>query len=372
VESRENWTEPYVVVAPDKFKGSLAAADVAEAMCRGVEDAGWDGGLVSLPIADGGDGSVDAAVRAGWSPRVVATRDAFDAPIMAQVAVAGPKAIVEVADICGLPRAKPAPEQALNASSHGVGIVIRQLLDEGIGDITLALGGSGTTDGGAGMLTELGLRLGDAAGHQIGRGGSSLTELAHVDPTPLDARLAGLRLTMACDVDNPMVGSDGSAEVYAAQKGADPDGVGVLSRSLRRLAELTEPALDAQGLHAAPRTGAAGGLAWAGALVGAELRSGAGVFLDLLDVPAAVRDSSLVITGEGSLDNQSLRGKGPVAVARLAAEASVRVVAVVGTNRCTDLLELPFDDVRAIDRLDRACQDFCVSDRSLVVDFSYR
>ncbi|MDH6198675.1 glycerate kinase [Mycobacterium frederiksbergense] len=356
-----------IVLAPDKFKGSLAADEVVAAMALGCADLGMAEHCVPLPIADGGDGSVEAALRAGWTARRLPTVDAWGQSVTTTAAIQEDRAIVEVASICGMSGAHLTPQCALTASSHGVGVAIRALLDDGIREITVSLGGSATTDGGAGMLAALGMKLRDAAGDPIEPTGVRLLSVADVDASGLDPRLSSARLTMACDVDNPMVGIDGSAEVFARQKGADDDGIRLLSASLVHLAAKVEPAVRQAGLHCAPGSGAAGGLAWAGMVLGAEVRSGAGLFLEMLGARGVIDGAQLVLTGEGSLDAQSLRGKGPVAVAALAAELRVPTVAVVGTNRLkpTDIGS-PFIDVIALDRIDRRCADEPAVTRALL------
>ncbi|WP_441964153.1 glycerate kinase [Mycolicibacterium houstonense] len=346
-----------IVLAPDKFKGSLTAAEVVESMALGCADLGMRERCVPLAIADGGDGSVEAALRSGWSPRRLPVVDAWGQAGSTTVAVKGKRAVIEVASICGMAGLRLSPHRALTASSFGVGLVIAALLDDGFDDITVGLGGSATTDGGAGMLAALGMRLVDAGGDAIEPAGIRLLSLAAVDTAGLHPRLASARLTMACDVDNPMVGIDGSAEVFARQKGADDDAIRMLSAALAHLAAMVEPAVDRVGLHCSPGSGAAGGLAWAGMVLGAELRSGADLFLEMLGARDLIAGSRLLLTGEGCLDEQSLRGKGPVAVAALAAELGVRSVAVVGTNRLTAGAGSSFTEVRALDRIDPRCAD---------------
>ncbi|OMC37814.1 hypothetical protein A5740_04080 [Mycobacterium sp. GA-1841] len=356
-----------IVLAPDKFKGSLTATEVADSMARGCADLGLGKWCVPLAIADGGDGSVEAALRSGWSSRQIPTVDAWGRAGTATVAIRGASAVIEVASICGMAGLRLGPQQALTASSAGVGLVIAALLDDGIDDITVGLGGSATTDGGAGMLAALGVKFLDAAGAAIDPCGVRLLSLAAVDTTGLHPRLAAARLTMACDVDNPMVGIDGSAEVFARQKGADDDAIGLLSAALAHLAAMVEPVVDRVGLHRASGSGAAGGLAWAGLILGAELRSGAELFLEMLGARELIAGTSLVITGEGCLDGQSLRGKAPVGVAALAAELGVPSVAVVGSNRLErGALGSPFAEVTALDQTDPLCVDDPALTRSLL------
>ncbi|MBX8686286.1 glycerate kinase [Mycobacterium sp. 20091114027_K0903767] len=356
-----------IVLAPDKFKGSLTAAEVVESMTSGCADVGVRDRCVPLAIADGGDGSVEAALRSGWSAQRLSSVDAWGLACTTTVAVAGSRAIVEVASICGMAGKRLSPQQALTASSFGVGLVIAALLDDGFDDITVGLGGSATTDGGAGMLAALGMNLRDAAGMTIEPAGVRLLSLAEVDTTGLHSRLGSARLTMACDVDNPMVGIDGSAEVFARQKGADDEAVRLLSAGLAHLAEMVEPAVDRIGLHRTPGSGAAGGLAWAGLILGADLGSGAELFLDMLGARALITGAGLVLTGEGRLDGQSLRGKAPVGVAALAAELDVPTVAAVGSNRLApDSSGSPFAEVVAIDLIDPRCVDDPALTRTLL------
>ncbi|OBB26149.1 hypothetical protein A5792_27140 [Mycolicibacterium peregrinum] len=356
-----------IVLAPDKFKGSLSAAEVVESMALGCADLGMRDRHVPLAIADGGDGSVQAALRSGWSARPVATVDAWGRSSTTKVAVEGKRAIVEVASICGMGGMRLTPQQALTASSFGVGQVIAVLLDDEFDDITVGLGGSATTDGGAGMLMALGVKLRDAAGAAIEPTGISLLSLADVDIAGLHPRLASARLTIACDVNNPMVGIDGSAEVFGRQKGADDEAVGKLSAALSHLAAMIEPVVDRLGLSSSPGSGAAGGLAWAALLLGAELRSGAELFLTMLGARELMTGAALVVTGEGSLDAQSLRGKAPVGVAALAAELGVPSVAAVGTNRLVPGgTGAPFAEVVALDRIDPRCVDDPALTRSLL------
>jgi glycerate kinase len=345
---------PRVVLAPDKFKGTLRAQDVAQAMQRGIPS-GVE--TVVLPIADGGDGSVDAALSAGWTPWSVDTVDAWDAPRRTTVALSGTSAIVEVADICGLGAMHPSPEEAAQASSYGVGVVLRALLERGATDVVLALGGSANTDAGAGMLRALGLRLLDASGAEVSGDARALTSVTTVDVGGLDPRLSDMRLTLACDVNTPMVGPDGSAEMFAAQKGADAAMIRMLSAALSHLASVAEPAFGRRGLSHRPGAGAAGGLGWAGMLLGGAATSGATVFLELLEAPAKLERARLVVTGEGRLDEQSLRGKAPCAVAELARDTGIPAVAVVGRLDLPETEPTPFLDVVAIDRIDPRCVD---------------
>ncbi|MGW7295413.1 glycerate kinase [Streptomyces xiamenensis] len=346
-----------IVLAPDKFKGTVSARHLVDAMANAIADQAPRTAVSVLPLADGGDGSVEAALAADWNAATVPTSDAWGEELDTTVARLDDRAIVEVAAICGLGARQPTPEQAASASTHGVGRVIATLLDQGVREVTLGLGGSVTTDGGAGLLTALGCELSDADGRPLAPGGLALGNLARVRATDLHPGLSGLRLVLACDVNTPMVGPDGSAEMFGPQKGADDAMIARLSASLTHAAPLLEAAFQAPGSALRPGSGAAGGLAWAGLLLGGQFRSGAEVFLDLLGAADVIRGADLVITGEGRLDDQSLRGKAPVSVARLADSLGVPTVAIVGSNRLPPgpTGSSPFVEVIALDRIDPAC-----------------
>ncbi|MET7637247.1 glycerate kinase [Streptomyces sp. NPDC005438] len=346
-----------VVLAPDKFKGTVTAQRLVELMAAAVAESDGRTAVTPLPVADGGDGSVAAALSAGWSAGSVPASDAWGAPLAVPVARRGGRAIVEVAAVCGLGARRPSPVEAATATTYGVGQVVLALLEDGVDDLTLALGGSASTDGGTGMLAALGVRLVAADGRPPAPGGAALVDVTRVTTEELHPAVRGLRLTLACDVDTPMVGPDGSAEMFGRQKGADDATTARLSAGLAHVAPVLERAFAAPGTARSPGGGAAGGLGWAGMLLGGVPRSGAEVFLDLLGAEEAIRGADLVITGEGRLDAQSLRGKAPVAVARLAAAHGVRTVAVVGSDRLTgeDGRPGPFADVIALDRMDPAC-----------------
>jgi glycerate 2-kinase len=320
-----------VVLAPDKFKGCLTALEVAQAVAAGVLDARPDAEVVLLPVADGGDGTVAAALAAGHREVVVEVEGPTGQPVRAPYAVRGTSAVVELAAACGLdllPGGRPAP---LLASTYGLGQVVADALDRGATRLVLGLGGSASTDGGAGMVQALGARLLDARGVELGRGGGALRDLAALDLTGLRP-LAGVEVVVASDVDHPLLGPRGAAAVFAPQKGADPDQVRELEAGLTRWVDVVAEATG-RDVRDVPGAGAAGGTGFAAlALLGATLRPGIDLVLDLVGFGAAVRGARLVVTGEGSLDEQSLAGKAPVGVATAAARAGVTTVAVAGRS----------------------------------------
>jgi glycerate kinase len=346
-----------VVLAPDKFKGTVSARRLVNVMTAAIAEQTPAVAVSQLPVADGGDGSVAAALSAGWKAVSVPASDAWGAPVKAPVARLGGRAIVEVAAVCGLGARRPSPSEAATATTYGVGQTVAALLDDGVEEITLALGGSAATDGGTGLLCALGADLRDAQDRRLAPGGAALTRLATVHTAGLHPGLRNVRLLLACDVDTPMVGADGSAEMFARQKGADDDMIRRLSAGLAHAAGVLENAFHSRGAAQLPGSGAAGGLAWAGLLLGGHLCSGTEVFLDLLGAVEEIRGADLVITGEGSLDVQSLRGKAPVGIARLAQTLGVKTVAIVGSNRlpAAEGERALFADVIALDRIDPAC-----------------
>jgi glycerate kinase len=357
-----------VVLAPDKFKGSLTAAEVAEAMAKGVAAAGPSFEALALPLADGGDGSVAAALVSGWTALTVSTTDAHGAPCRAVVAIGdeADAAIIEAAAICGLGGKTPGTNEAMRATTRGIGTVIGRLLDRGIRQIVIAPGGSATTDGGTGMLAALGAHFYAADGSALPDGGGALRGLRRVSLSDLDPRLAETRLSVACDVDTPLLGPRGSAAMFAPQKGADETTVAALDSGLAKLVEVTQESTGLSRVDETPGAGAGGGLGWAGRILGGELRSGAAFFLEMLDARRAITGAWLVVTGEGRLDPQTLRGKAPVAVADLANTLGVPTIAVVGVNRLPAESQSPFARVAAISELDPTAYENAALSKKLV------
>ncbi|MFD3454648.1 glycerate kinase [Streptomyces sp. NPDC058691] len=316
-----------VLIAADKFKGSLTAVEVAERIGAGLRRAAPDVVIESVPVADGGDGTVDAAVAAGFERRLVEVTGPLGEPVTAAYALRGDTAVVEMAEASGLRHLPKGVFAPLTATTYGTGELLRAALDAGARSLVLGVGGSATNDGGAGMLVALGARLLDAQGVPVGPGGAALAGLASADLSGLDARLADTEVVLASDVDNPLLGPKGAAAVYGPQKGASPEDVEALDAALARLAEVLGAASAAE----APGAGAAGGVGF-GALVGlrARFRPGVQVLMDMLGFARALERADLVITGEGSLDEQTLHGKAPAGVAAAARARDVEVVAVCG------------------------------------------
>jgi glycerate 2-kinase len=338
-----------IVIAPDKFKGSLPAAEVAAALAAGLRDAldqaGAQAELITIPVADGGDGTVDAAVAAGFARVPVTAAGPTGQPVSTGYARREDLALVELATVCGLERLPGGRLEPLVSSSYGVGEVMRAALAAGARELVLALGGSASTDGGAGMLQALGARVLGPQGEPLGRGGGALGDVTGLDLTALvasglvrpglDPAAGAAQVTLAVDVQNPLTGPDGAAAVFGPQKGASPEQVAQLDDALRRWAGLVAGATG-HDWSQAPGAGAAGGVGFAAlAVLGAQQRSGIDMILDLVGFDAALDGADLVVTGEGSLDTQSLAGKAPVGVARAAAARGIPVVAVAGRSTLT-------------------------------------
>ena len=322
-----------LLIAPDKFKGSLTAAEVVAALARGITETAPDAEILSCPIADGGDGTVDAALAAGAIAQPARITGPTGEVRETVWALEGTTAVLELADAVGL-KALPSEDLApRTASSRGLGELILAAVSAGAREIVVGLGGSASTDAGAGLLQALGACLLDADGVDIAPGLAGLETLASADLAPALAALDGARLIAANDVGNPLLGADGAAAVYGPQKGLDPQAVASADRTLAAAAALLDPSGEAARAEGA---GAAGGVGYSLLLLGAAQRSGADVVLELADFDARLASADLVVTGEGKLDAQTLQGKGPAEVARRAAAAGLPVLAVAGAVTLTD------------------------------------
>jgi glycerate 2-kinase len=313
-----------VVLAPDKFKGSLTAREVADRVAAGILAAVPGTDVVRVPVADGGDGTVDAALAAGYDRVPVRVQGPTGEPVDTAFALRDGVAVVEMAGASGL--ALLTELAPLTASSYGTGEVVAAALDRGCHTLVLGIGGSASTDGGAGMLEALGARAVGASAP----GGAALAEVTGLDLSGLHPALATTSVVVACDVDNPLLGPHGAAAVYGPQKGATPQDVVTLDAALARWADVVEGAVGG-GFRDRPGAGAAGGVGFAAlAVLGAQMRTGIELVLDLTGFADHLPGADLVVTGEGALDEQTLRGKAPAGVAAAARAAGVPVVAVAG------------------------------------------
>lgn len=322
-----------IVIAPDSFKESVSAPDAAAAIARGVKAACPGAHTVCIPMADGGEGTVEAVLAAaGGQARQRTVNDALGHKVDAVWGLLEDgTAVIEMAAAAGLELIAPSRRDPLRASSHGVGELILAALDAGAVRIILGLGGSATNDGGAGMLTALGLRLLDKDGRSLPPGGGALGQLASIDPRGLDSRLANTRIIIASDVDNPLCGPQGASHVFGPQKGATPEQVQTLDTMLGHFADICARQLGSDRRHDAG-AGAAGGLGFAAkTFLNADFRPGVEIVAELGGLAQAMEGATLAFTGEGRMDAQTLRGKTPAGVARIAQRAGVPVVALAGS-----------------------------------------
>lgn len=322
-----------VVCAPDSFKESMSSVVAAESLAAGVRRAVPDAECVLLPMADGGEGFTEA-VLAGLGGRLVSV-DCRNAAGRARTAAIGwlPErhtAVVEVAAGCGLADLEPHERNPLTTDSAGVGRLIRAALDLGARHLVVGLGGSGTNDAGAGMMAELGVRFLDASRRPLPPGGAALAALDSVDLTGLDDRLSACTISLACDVDNPLLGSSGASAVFGPQKGASPSDVTVLDGALGRWADVVEAAVG-RPVRDRPGAGAAGGLgACFLAFTAAAVVPGAELVAETVGLAGQIARADLVLTGEGRVDSQTHHGKTPWAVARCAHELGKPVIVFGG------------------------------------------
>ncbi|SDS24900.1 glycerate kinase [Paraoerskovia marina] len=340
-----------VLVAPDAFKGTLAADEAARAMAEGVLAAAPDAEVLTLPMADGGEGTLRAFVVASTAdPSAdavelvpVETVDALGRPCTARWGRAGRVAVVELAEASGLPGVTDRPFDPVHASTEGTGVLVRAALDAGSREILLGLGGSASVDGGAGVLRALGVRIIDRRGAEVPPGGAGLLRASELDLDALDARASAARWRLAVDVTNPLAGPQGAARVFGPQKGATPQDVVLLDEALGRWADVLEGATGVR-VHDLAGAGAAGGVpAGLVAVLGAEIEPGAELVADALGIPGAMELADLVLTGEGRIDESSLQGKVVGTLAALASRTADPPPVVVLTGR----VGLPLTDAVA-------------------------
>ncbi|GAB4098262.1 glycerate kinase [Sinomonas halotolerans] len=352
-----------IVLAPDKFKGSLTATEAAEALAAGIREVLPEAELVLVPVADGGEGTVSAALGAGFVPRRAAVAGPTGRTLTAEFAVSEDPdgrrtAVIEMAAASGLDVLPDGVPDARGATSLGTGQLIRAALDAGCREIILGVGGSACTDGGAGMLVGLGARFTDDAGTDLPLGGAALARVAGAELSGLDTRLDDplrpVTVTLAADVDNPLTGPSGAAAVFGPQKGASPSDVTELDDALARFAAVLGEAAGPAAVRAkdAPGAGAAGGVGFAALALGATRRRGIDVVVEFTGLREKLAGADLVVTGEGSLDAQSLSGKAPVGVAKEAAALGIPTVAVCGRNQIADPALAGFAAVHALTDLE--------------------
>ena len=323
-----------IVIAPDSYKESLSALGVAGAIEEGFREIFPDAEYVKLPVADGGEGTVEAMVAATQGQVIeVEVTGPLGSPVSGFFGISGDEqcAFIEMAAASGLESVPLALRNPLHTTSWGTGELIRHALDRGVSRIIIGLGGSATNDGGSGMVQALGAKLLAVDGQPIQPGGAGLETLASIDISGLDSRLSGCQIDVACDVTNPLTGEEGASAVFGPQKGATPEMVAFLDRALAHYAtciqrDLGRDVLTLEG------GGAAGGMGAAlSAFCGATLRPGIEIVTDALRLDTLVADASLVITGEGRMDSQTIHGKVPVGVAKVAKRYGIPVIGIAGS-----------------------------------------
>ncbi|WP_333501268.1 glycerate 2-kinase [Kluyvera genomosp. 2] len=323
-----------IVIAPDSYKESLSATEVAQAIEKGFREIFPQAQFVSVPVADGGEGTVEAMIAATQGRAVMSTvTGPLGDPVQAQWGISGDggTAFIEMAAASGLTLVPPERRNPLITTSYGTGELILQALESGVKSIIIGIGGSATNDGGAGMVQALGAKLCDANGLPIGFGGGSLMSLNHIDISGLDARLQACTIRVACDVTNPLTGPSGASCIFGPQKGATAAMIAELDRNLAHYAEVIKKSLRVD-VKEVPGSGAAGGMGGAlMAFLGAELRSGIEIVTQALNLEEHIHDCTLVVTGEGRLDSQSIHGKVPVGVASVAKKYHKPVIGIAGS-----------------------------------------
>ncbi|WP_368544615.1 glycerate kinase [Enterobacter soli] len=323
-----------IVIAPDSYKESLSALEVATAIEQGFREIFPSAQYVKLPVADGGEGTVEAMVAATHGRIVlVPVTGPLGERVEGFYGLSGDEqsAFIEMAAASGLELVAPSQRNPLKTTSWGTGELIRHALDVGVKHIIIGIGGSATNDGGAGMVQALGASLVDEQGLAIGPGGGELKKLARIDVSGLDPRLAECRIEVACDVTNPLTGEEGASAVFGPQKGATPEMIATLDSALAHYAQVIARDLDLDVLNLAGG-GAAGGMGAAlYAFCGAQLRQGIEIVTDALHLDEQVADADLVITGEGRIDSQTIHGKVPVGVAKVAKRYGKPVIGIAGS-----------------------------------------
>lgn len=334
-----------IVVAPNAFKGCLTASEAARAMAAGIGRAFPDAEIVHVPVADGGDGMVDVALEAlGGNLRRVSVTGPLFAPVDAPLCYVESNrfAAVEMALASGLALVPPDQRDPTCTTTLGTGELIAAALELGVSRIAVGIGGSATTDGGIGMASALGVRFLDADGAEVQPAGSDLGRIRRIDVSNLDPRVRDVRIEAVCDVDNPLCGPNGAAHVYGPQKGATPEQVTLLDEGLANLADVIESDLGIK-VRDLPGAGAAGGLgAGLHAFLGADLKRGVDLVLDLVGLDAKLAGADLVLTGEGQIDSQTAFGKAPAGVGAAAKRQGIPCVAIAGSigSDVADLVEV--------------------------------
>lgn len=339
-----------IVIAPDSYKGSLTALEVANNMEKGVKRVFKDSVVEKIPMADGGEGTVQSLIdsTAGKIINIKVT-----GPILKEVNAFygilgdGKTAIIEMAAASGLPLISADEKNPLKTTTYGTGQLVKDALDRGCRNIIIGLGGSATNDGGLGVAKALGVKFLDINGNDIGEGGGNLNKLASIDVSNIDPRIKESNIIAACDVDNPLCGPEGASNVFGPQKGADKAMIEILDRNLANYADIIKKDLSMDIINT-PGAGAAGGLG-AGLLAffNAKIKRGIDIVIDIAKLEEKVQDADIVLTGEGMIDFQTAFGKTPFGVAKIAKKYNLPVIAIAGGigKNAESLYEKGFDSI---------------------------
>ena len=315
-----------ILIAPDSFKSSATSLEIATWLEIGIKSVNPRCETILTPIGDGGEGSLDAALRAGFTATEYVVTGPTSKPVRARLGMKGDVALVELAQASGLSQLPNKVLAPMQATSYGTGELILHALDQGARTVILAIGGSACTDAGAGALQALGAQIRDSAGHELPAGGAALANAATLDISTLDSRIASTHFILASDVTNPLLGVNGAAHVFSPQKGASPDDVQLLEAAITHFASIAGAGhINSSGAGAA---GGAGYMAFT--FLGAEQRSGIEIVLELISFKELLVGADLVITGEGKFDSQSLSGKAPMGVLKAAQSFGIPVMMVCG------------------------------------------
>jgi glycerate kinase len=365
-----------IVIATDKFKGSLSAAEAAQSLGRGIKAALPGTVIEEIPIADGGEGTLDAAIAAGFTKHSETVSGPTGLPVQAAYATRGQEAVIELAQTSGLALLPGMTFDPLGATTFGTGQLIRAALNRGCTRIIIGAGGSASTDGGAGLLVALGAEFLDAQGTPVAPGGAALADIARINLDGLDEHVRSAQFVLASDVDNPLLGPRGAAAVFGPQKGAGKQEVKQLERALAHFAQVLETVIGPRASEAAtaPGSGSAGGVGYGlMAVLGARRESGVELVHHLTNFQDRLAGANLLISGEGRLDHQSLGGKAAVGTAQAAIARGIPVIAVCGSTNLTgpELQAAGFSRTYALRDLEPSLQR-CLTNASALLETTGR
>lgn len=354
-----------IVIAPDSFKSSASSLEVAQAIENGILSVIPNCETLKIAIGDGGEGTLEAAIHAGFSPHEVQVTGPTNKTVQSKFGMRGAVALVELAQASGLGLLPDKKLEPLISTSYGTGQLIKAALNQGAQRIILAIGGSACTDAGAGALQALGAKLLDISGNEIARGGAALAQCQKIDVTQLDSRLADIEFILASDVTNPLLGENGAAKVYSPQKGATQSEVEILEKAISHFAQL------AGTTHLeAPGAGAAGGFGFmAMTFLKAKPQSGIELILDLVEFSSKIEGADLVFTGEGKFDSQSLHGKAPIGVLQRCSELSIPVALICGQAllNSSDEIVRKFDSINTLASIEKDI-DKCLREPGPIIE----